>query len=149
MQPKAGLPVGTYKENIVVSADHDVKLTIPASFTVRTAPAPSATPAPATPAPADNTTYYTCPACGTHNWTATDNGYRCDNCGYLESVKQLSGYGNVKGTYTPGSTPAPKAAAAGALPQTGDASNLPLWGGLAVVCVLVLGGIILYKRKRG
>lgn len=149
VQPKAGLPVGTYKENIVVSADHDVKLTIPASFTVRTAPAPSATPAPATPAPADNTTYYTCPACGTHNWTATDNGYRCDNCGYLESVKQLSGYGNVKGTYTPGSTPAPKAAAAGALPQTGDASNLPLWGGLAVVCVLVLGGIILYKRKRG
>lgn len=144
VQPKTGLPVGTYKENIVVSADHDVKLTIPASFTVRTAPAPSATPA-----PADNTTYYTCPACGTHNWTATDNGYRCDNCGYLETGKQLSGYGNVKGTYTPGSTTAPKAAAAGALPQTGDESNLPLWGGLAVVCALALGGIVLYKRKRG
>lgn len=117
--------------------------TVATAFTIQAAPSSGGF------APADNTTYYTCPACGTHNWTATDNGYRCDNCGYLETGKQLSGYGNVKGTYTPGSTTAPKAAAAGALPQTGDESNLPLWGGLAVVCALALGGIVLYKRKRG
>ena len=51
------------------------------------APAATATPAP-TAAPADGIVYYTCPACGHHDWTATDAGYRCDACGYLESVKQ-------------------------------------------------------------
>ena len=54
------------------------------------------------PAPSGSSiSYYTCPACGYHDWTATDEGYRCDECGYLESVKQLSGYGNVKGVYEP------------------------------------------------
>lgn len=111
-------------------------------------PAATATPAPAaTTAPSDHTTYYTCPACGTHNWTATTSGYRCDNCGYLETGKQLSGYGNVKGTYTPGSTPAPTAAKVSGMPQTGDQSNLALWGGLIVVCGLLLAGVILYKRR--
>lgn len=113
------------------------------------APAATATPAPAaTTAPSDHTTYYTCPACGTHNWTATTSGYRCDNCGYLETGKQLSGYGNVKGTYTPGSTPAPTAAKVSGMPQTGDQSNLALWGGLIVACGLLLAGVILYKRRR-
>lgn len=112
-------------------------------------PAVTATPAPAaTTAPSDHTTYYTCPACGTHNWTATTSGYRCDNCGYLETGKQLSGYGNVKGTYTPGSTPAPTASKVSGMPQTGDQSNLALWGGLIVVCALLLAGVILYKRRR-
>lgn len=112
-------------------------------------PAVTATPAPAaTTAPSDHTTYYTCPACGTHNWTATTSGYRCDNCGYLETGKQLSGYGNVKGTYTPSSTPAPTASKVSGMPQTGDQSNLALWGGLIVVCALLLAGVILYKRRR-
>lgn len=48
-----------------------------------------------------NIQYYTCKACGYHNWTATEEGYRCDNCGYIESQKQLAGYGNVKGVYAP------------------------------------------------
>ena len=111
-------------------------------------PAPATTPAPVhTPTPADNTTYYTCPSCGRHNWTATEAGYRCDNCGYLESTKQLSGYGNVKGTYTPKTTGS-NSATASLLPQTGDESNLALWGGLIVICALALGGILVYKRRR-
>ena len=35
VQPKAGLPVGTYKETIVVSATDKVTLSIPANFTVK------------------------------------------------------------------------------------------------------------------
>lgn len=97
-------------------------------------------------APADDTTYYTCPACGYHNWTATQAGYRCDNCGYLESVKQLSGYGNVKGTYTPGSGAA--ATAASTVPQTGDESNPVLWTVLLLVSGLALGGLAIAKRKK-
>ncbi len=64
-----------------------------------TTPAPAVTPAPSA-APqqgAGNITYYTCQACGYHDWTATAEGYKCNHCGYIESVKQLSGYGNVKG----------------------------------------------------
>lgn len=113
------------------------------------APQTTATPAPATTSPADTTTYYTCPACGTHNWTATDNGYRCDNCGYLESVKQLSGYGNVKGTYTPGSNSS-SAAAAGAVsaPPTGDTSNPVLWTVVLAAACLTLGVATWAKRRQ-
>ena len=45
-----------------------------------------------TPAPAlkqDDFAYYTCKACGYHDWTAVDGGYKCDHCGYMESVKQI------------------------------------------------------------
>ena len=103
----------------------------------------------ATPVPGAGTAYYTCPACGYHNWTATADGYRCDHCGYLESVKQLSAYGNVKGLYTPASAAAaPKAAAASsAIPQTGDALPLTV---LVVVAIAALAGlgILLYLKKR-
>lgn len=112
-----------------------------------------ATPAP-TAVPDDGVVYYTCPACGHHNWTAIEGGYRCDTCGYVESVKQLSGYGNVKGSYTPGSSAggsaAGTAAAAGtasAIPQTGDDSAPALWLGLLVCSALGLGGVYLRKRK--
>ena len=100
----------------------------------------------ATPAPSDNITYYTCPSCGYHNWTATDAGYRCDNCGYLESTKQLSVYGNVKGTYTPGS--GATSTAASTVPQTGDESNPVLWTVLLLVSGLALGGLAIAKRKK-
>ena len=46
-----------------------------------------------TPAPAlkqDDSAYYTCKACGYHDWTAVDGGYKCDHCGYVESVKQIA-----------------------------------------------------------
>lgn len=107
---------------------------------------PAATPAPQAAASSGNTPYYTCPACGYHNWIATDEGYRCDHCGYLESVKQLSGYGNVQGVYEPKSGSA--GGGATTIAQTGDDSNPALWGVLLVVSALALGGLTLYRRKR-
>lgn len=101
----------------------------------------------ATPAPSGGTPYYTCPACGYHDWTATDEGYRCDHCGYLESVKQLSGYGNVEGVYEPKSG-SNAAAGSTSIAQTGDDSNPALWGVLLVVSALALGGLTIYRRKR-
>ena len=76
--------------------------TFSAIATPAPAAAPEATAAPtATPAPTpDDSQYYTCKDCGHHNWTATADGYKCDTCGRIET-KQLSGYKNVKGTYTP------------------------------------------------
>ena len=84
--------------------------------------------------------YYTCPACGYHNWTATATGYKCDHCGYVESTKQLSSYGNVKGSYDPQSavTQASATVAQGAIPQTSD--DMPLVG-LAVVAIVALLGL--------
>ncbi len=147
VQPKAGLAVGTYSENITVSGTDGATVTIPASFTVKDSQEKGEENAPAaTPAPSDNITYYTCPSCGYHNWTATDAGYRCDNCGYLESTKQLSGYGNVKGTYTPGS--GATSTAASTVPQTGDESNPVLWTVLLLVSGLALGGLAIAKRKK-
>ena len=147
VQPKAGLAAGVYREEIQVSGSGNVTLSIPVSFSVQAAAAPQVTPAPAaTPAPSDNITYYTCPSCGYHNWTATDAGYRCDHCGYLESTRQLSGYGNVKGTYTPGS--GATSTAASAVPQTGDESNPVLWTVLLLVSGLALGGLAIAKRKK-
>lgn len=110
-------------------------------------PAPAPAPAP-TP---DDSVYYTCRACGYHNWTATEAGYRCDTCGYLESVKQLSGYCNVKGVYTPQTnTTAAAASRAGStesLPQTGDEGNFLLWGCLLVLSSSALAAMEI-RRKR-
>lgn len=113
----------------------------------------SATPAPSAPAAADGTVYYTCPACGTHDWTATAEGYRCDNCGKLESVKQLSGYGNVKGLYTPQTgAAAGSSSAASAIPQTGD--DLPYVLLVVLACVsaagvgLALTGRVMRRRNQ-
>lgn len=48
----------------------------------------------------DEWTY--CPACGHNHWTATAEGYKCDNCGHIvTTVKSTSG---VKGTYVPAAT---------------------------------------------
>ena len=145
VQPKAGLAAGVYREEIQVSGSGNVTLSIPVSFSVQAAAAPQVTPAPAaTPAPSDNITYYTCPSCGYHNWTATEAGYRCDHCGYLESTRQLSGYGNVKGSYTPGS--GATSTAASTVPQTGDESNPVLWTVLLLVSGLALGGLALRRK---
>ena len=115
---------------------------------------PAATPAP-TAAPqqsGSNITYYTCPACGYHDWTATAEGYKCNHCGYLESVKQLSGYGNVKGVYEPKTSAAAAAAAgnsvaASAIPQTSD--DLPLTALMVVAIAALVGlGIVVVMKKR-
>lgn len=90
------------------------------------------------------TPYYTCPACGTHNWTATAEGYRCDNCGHIVTA-QLSGYGNVKGSYDPASTSGTAANTASAIPQTGDSSEPALW---AVVCLLSAGALMALGAAR-
>lgn len=39
--------------------------------------------------------YTTCPACGYHNWTASDEGYVCDTCGYI--TRSVKGPDGVKG----------------------------------------------------
>lgn len=115
---------------------------------------PAATPAP-TAAPQQsggNITYYTCPACGYHDWTATAEGYKCNHCGYLESVKQLSGYGNVKGVYEPKTSAAAAASAgnsvaASAIPQTSD--DLPLTALMVVAIAALVGlGIVVVMKKR-
>ena len=105
------------------------------------------TPAPSASDVADGTVYYTCPACGTHDWTATAEGYRCDNCGKLESVKQLSGYANVKGVYTPKTGAAAGSTAASAIPQTGD--DLPYALLVVLTCISAAGvGLALCAKKR-
>lgn len=107
--------------------------------------------------PATNTTtqsgptieYYTCPACGYHNWTATATGYKCDHCGYVESTKQLSSYGNVKGVYDPQSAAAQASATSvqGTIPQTSD--DMPLVGLVVVAVAALLGlGVTVVMKKR-
>lgn len=50
-------------------------------------------------ASADDDEWTYCPACGHNHWTATAEGYKCDNCGHIvTTVKSTSG---VKGTYVP------------------------------------------------
>ncbi len=47
---------------------------------------------------------------------------KCDHCGHLESVKQLSGYANVKGVYYPKEQHrcGGKAGTISTIPQTSD-----------------------------
>lgn len=104
--------------------------------------APTAT---ATPAPGDAIQYYTCPACGYHNWTATSEGYRCDNCGRVESEKQLSGYGNVKGVYEPTA-----AVAENPIKATGSDMSLMVFAVVALVGVAACGlGVASKKSRKG
>lgn len=117
---------------------------------------PAATPAP-TAAPqqsGSNITYYTCQACGYHDWTATAEGYKCNHCGYIESVKQLSGYGNVKGVYEPKTSTAAAqtgAAASGTvssvIPQTGDEQPIAALVVVAVAALLGLGVTVVMKKR--
>ena len=112
-----------------------------------TAAAPEATAAPtATPAPTpDDSQYYTCKDCGHHNWTATADGYKCDTCGRIET-KQLSGYKNVKGTYTPTASAA-AAKTTSAIPQTSD--TMPIVPIAIVMIAALLGlGVTLYMKKK-
>ena len=114
-------------------------------------PAPTATTAPSV---GGSEVYYTCVACGHHDWTATAEGYKCNYCDHLESVKQLSGYANVKGTYEPKTSTA-KAAAAGksdvksssAIPQTSDDMPIIPIAVIAIAALLGLGVTVVLKRK--
>ena len=102
-----------------------------------------------TPAP-DTNLYYTCVACGYHDWTATDEGYKCNHCGHLESVKQLAGYANVKGVYTPktSSSAAKAKVTSSAIPQTSDEMPIVPIAIIAIAALLGLG-VTVYMKKRG
>ena len=143
VQPKTGLAAGDYEETITVTATGG-QYNVATNVTVKFAVAQKSVSVSDTSTP-DDSVYYTCPACGYHNWTATDAGYRCDHCGYLESVKQLSGYANVKGTYTPGSSGTTTAVT---VPQTGDQSSPALWVALLSVSGLALCGLVLCRRRQ-
>lgn len=119
--------------------------------------APTATPAPVEAAPAataaptatpDDSQYYTCVACGHHNWTATADGYKCDTCGHLET-KQISGYKNVKGTYAPTASSAKTAAATtSTIPQTSDEMPIVPIAIIAIAALLGLGVTAYMKKKQ-
>lgn len=119
--------------------------------------APTATPAPVEAAPAttaaptatpDDSQYYTCVACGHHNWTATADGYKCDTCGHLET-KQISSYKNVKGTYAPTASSAKTAAAtASTIPQTSDEMPIVPIAIIAIAALLGLGVTAYMKKKQ-
>ena len=119
--------------------------------------APTATPAPVEAAPAataaptatpDDSQYYTCVACGHHNWTATADGYKCDTCGHLET-KHISGYKNVKGTYAPTASSAKTAAAtASTIPQTSDEMPIVPIAIIAIAALLGLGVTAYMKKKQ-
>ena len=119
--------------------------------------APTATPAPVEAAPVttaaptatpDDSQYYTCVACGHHNWTATADGYKCDTCGHLET-KQISGYKNVKGTYAPiASSTKTAAATASTIPQTSDEMPIVPIAIIAIAALLGLGVTAYMKKKQ-
>lgn len=77
-------------------------------------------------------------------------GYKCDTCGHLESAKQLSGYANVKGVYTPqtaSAASAAKAAETSAIPQTSD--DMPIVPIVVIALAALLGlGVTAYKKNK-
>ena len=74
-------------------------------------------------------------------------GSKCDTCGHLESAKQLSGYANVKGVYTPQTTGAAQAAKASTIPQTSD--DMPIIPIVVISIAALLGlGVTAYLKKK-
>ena len=109
--------------------------TAAAEFTIQAAPTSTS-----------STRYYVCQSCGHHDWTAIDAGYRCDYCGKVVT-EQISGYPNVKGSYTaPTASPAPSTAPGS--PATGDESNLVLWVVVLAAGSAALAGSFLIQRKK-
>ena len=98
----------------------------------------------------DDSVYYTCVKCGYHDWTATENGYLCSHCGYLETVKQIAGYERVTGVYEPVSTDERNAKANAATvssPRTGDSSQLALAVTALVFSLAGIGALFFVKKK--
>ena len=109
--------------------------------------------APATAAPATTTVdaaavdaqFYTCKACGYHNWTGTVGGYKCDHCGHIEA-KDLSSYPNVKGTATlPTATSA--AASNNIIKATGADMSMVVLAVLALAAALVAGFACIVRKQ--
>ena len=89
--------------------------------------------------------YYTCPACGYHNWTGVNGGYKCDNCGHIES-KDLSGYPNVKGAATLTAGTATKSAA-NPIKATGADLDMAVLFVLGAAAAVVGGGALVVKKQ--
>ena len=89
--------------------------------------------------------FYTCPACGYHNWTGVNGGYKCDNCGHIE-CKDLSCYPNVKGTAT---LTAGTATTSATNPIKATSANLDMvvLFVLAVAAAVVGGGALVVKKQ--
>lgn len=131
----------TYTLNQVSTTSTTTTNNSSSSETQTSAAAPAAT---AKQASGDTIQYYTCPACGYHNWTATSEGYRCDNCGRIESEKQLSGYGNVKGVYEPTAA----AVAENPIKATGSDMSLMIFAVVALAGVAACGLGVVSKKSR-
>lgn len=112
------------------------------SFSNSTAAETTTTTSSATVSSGDTIEYYTCKACGYHNWTATEEGYRCDNCGYIESQKQLAGYGNVKGVYSP------KTGTENPIKATGSDMNQTILVVVALAVAAACGMGVVSKKSR-
>ena len=89
--------------------------------------------------------FYTCPACGYHNWTGTVGGYKCDHCGHIEA-KDLSSYPNVKGTATLAAASSTKAVGTNPIKATGADMSLMVLAVLALAAAMV-GGFACVARK--
>lgn len=89
--------------------------------------------------------FYTCPACGYHNWTGTVGGYKCDHCGHIEA-KDLSSYPNVKGTATLAAASSTKAVGTNPIKATGADMNLMVLAVLVLAAAMV-GGFACVARK--
>lgn len=125
-----GSTVNAGTVTVVVIADNHYKNVAHAYYTIEKTLLTSAP---------DGTAYYTCPDCGYHDWTSTQEGYRCNHCGYLESGKQLAGYANVAGTYEP---------KADGIPHTGDEGNASLSLSLLALGGTALAATTIIRRKR-
>lgn len=139
-----------YKGEALVGSNayEEIAKPTPAPTAAPAAPVTTAAPTAAPTATPDDSQYYTCVACGHHNWTATADGYKCDTCGHLET-KQISGYKNVKGTYTPTASSAKTAAAtASTIPQTSDEMPIVPIAIIAIAALLGLGVTAYMKKKR-
>lgn len=178
VQPKAGLAVGTYSENITVSGTDGATVTIPASFTVKDSQekgeenAPAATPAPApTIVSGAEAVWYKGSGAGLTFVSDADfagfQGVMVDGTAIsAEHYTAKSGSTVVTlkasyletlsvGTHTvaivsdTGTAGARFTIASGTtIPQTGDESNPVLWTVLLLVSGLALGGLAIAKRKK-
>ena len=110
-----------------------------------TAPAAAASATTTVDAAAVDAQFYTCKACGYHNWTGTVGGYKCDHCGHIEA-KDLSSYPNVKGTATlPTATSA--AASNNIIKATGADMSMVVLAVLALAAALVAGFACIVRKQ--
>lgn len=110
-----------------------------------TAPAAAASATTTVDAAAVDAQFYTCKACGYHNWTGTVGGYKCDHCGHIEA-KDLSNYPNVKGTATlPTATSA--AASNNIIKATGADMSMVVLAVLALAAALVAGFACIVRKQ--